>query len=122
MCRDEGQEGRGYVKKKKRAWVGWQPRDEDARNEFKKKVVHPKEDVRKDSLETIQRNSEDAAKEAAHTTKLEKGQGCQTCAVESCSRRRQRGVPEPDERRVLRRQVPKARAEHLVKCSLAGKR
>ena len=26
----EGEEGRGYVKKERKAWVGWQLRDEDA--------------------------------------------------------------------------------------------
>ena len=43
----KGEEGRCYVKIEEKAWVGWQPRDEGARIECKKKVVYPKEGFRK---------------------------------------------------------------------------
>ena len=62
----------------------------------------------KDCLETIQKKTEDAAKEIAHT-KLERDR--EERAVARSSR--------PDERRVLRRQAGKARAAHLVTCRLA---
>ena len=68
----KGEEGRCHVEKEEKAWVGWQPRDEGARIVCKKKVVCPKEGFRKDCLETIQKNIEDAAKQIAHTTKLER--------------------------------------------------
>ena len=111
MCAvlQEREEGRCHVEKEEKAWVGWQPRDEGARIECKKKVVYPKEGFRKDCLETIQKKTEDAAKEIPHSTKLERD-------------REERAVTRslrPDERRVLRRQAGKARAAHLVKCRLA---
>ena len=39
----KGEEGRCYVKKKKKRGWDWQPRDEGARIECKKNVVNPKE-------------------------------------------------------------------------------
>ena len=105
----KGEARRCYVKAEEKAWVGWQPRDEGARIECKKKVVYTKEGFRKDCLETIQKKTEDAAKEIPHSTKLEKDR--EERAVARSSR--------PDERRVLRRQAGKARAAHLIKCSLA---
>ena len=72
-------------------------------------MVYPKDGIRIDCLETIQKKTEDAAKEIAHTTKLERDRGEKAVA---------RSL-RPDERRVLRRQARKARAAHLVKCSLA---
>ena len=97
----KGEEHRCYVKNQEKAWVGWQPRDEGARIGCKKKVVCPKEGFRKDCLETIQKKTEDAAKEIAHTTKLEKD-------------REERAVARslrPDGRRVLRRHARKAREQ-----------
>ena len=108
----KSEEGRCYEKKEEeKAWVGWQPRDEGARIECKKKVVYPKDGFRKDRLETIQKKTEDAAREIAHTTKLKRD-------------REERAVARslrPDEKRVLRRQARKARATHLVNaaCRLA---
>ena len=67
----KGEEGRCYVKKEK-AWVKWQPRDGGARIVCKKKVVYPEEGIGKYCLETIQKKTEHAAKEIAHTTKLER--------------------------------------------------
>ena len=100
--------------------MGWQPHDGGLRNELKKKVVRPEEDVRKDCLETVQRNIEDAA----IATKLERDKDARRVpskfvAEEGAAAKSSRAV----ERRVLRRQARQARAEHLAKCSLApGKR
>ena len=74
----------------------------------KRRWCTQKKAFEKDCLETIQKKTEDAAKEIPHSTKLEKD-------------REERAVARslrPDERRVLRRQARKARAAHLEKCSL----
>ena len=75
----------------------------------KRRWCTQKKAFEKDCLETIQKKTEDAAKEIPHSTKLEKDR--EDRAVARSLR--------PDERRVLRRQARKARAAHLVKCSLA---
>ena len=109
-----------FKKRRKQTWAGWQPCDEGARIESnpKKEVAQPKEDVQKENLETIQKSIEHAAKDIVHTTKLERDTAAKrmpskVVAREEAAARSSR----PVERQVLRKQAPKSRAEHLVKCS-----
>ena len=88
----------------KESWVGWRPRDDEAK--------------KKSSLEKSQKEIEDAAKEIAHKTKLERDQDARRVptkivALEEAAAGSSRSV----ERRVLRKQARRARAEYLVKCS-----
>ena len=82
-------------------------------------MAQPKEDVQKENLETIHKSIEDAPKEIVHTTKLKrdtdaKRMPSQVVDREEAAARSSR----PVDRQVLRKQAPKSRAEHLVKCSL----
>ena len=83
-----------------------------ARIEFKKKVIQPKGDARKDCLETIQKDIEDGAKEIAHTTKLERDRNARRVPTNIVAQERAatRSL-RPVETRVLRRQVRTAREQ-----------
>ena len=72
-----------------------------------------------EDLATIQKNIENAAKKVVHRTKAQREK--EIMSIPENVRLREEaapGVQQKIKRRVLRRQARKARAEHLVKCSL----
>ena len=106
--------------KKRKGYAGWRPRDDEAKTEFKKATMCKKDDDEKEGeLETIQRSIEEAAKKIAHTTRAERQKEVMrtpkpvTLKQEAAAR-----CTRPIDRKVLRNQARRARADHAVKCSL----
>ena len=106
------------VKKWKKNWCGWKPRLEIQNKEHRKKLLEGEEVSLRD-LSGIQDQIEKAAKKIAHLTKGERKKIIRQTPEhvknrEVAAARCKRVM----ERRVLSKQARRARADHLVKCSM----
>ena len=104
--------------KRNKKWTGWKPTTEEQLSLFKREAMKNERDIQ-DDLSTAQKNIETAAKKIQHRTNAQKEKEMMKTpenvrlregAVARCTAEIKRSV--------LRRQARKARAEHLVKCSL----
>ena len=104
--------------KRNKKWTCWKPTTEEQLLLFKREVMENERDTEAD-LCTAQKNIENAAKKIQHRTNAQKEK--ELMRTPENVRLREEAAARftaQMKRKVLRRQARKARAEHLVRCSL----
>ena len=104
--------------KRNKEWTGWKPTTEEQLMQFTRKVTKNERDTEED-LSTAQKNIENTAKKIQHRTNaLKEKEMLRTPENVRLREEAAARCTAKTNRRVLRRQARKARAEHLVRCSL----
>ena len=55
--------------RRRKKWIGWRPKDDEAKNEFQKALMGRKDENQEENLEMIQHSSEKASRNVARSTK-----------------------------------------------------
>ena len=97
---------KGKIKKK---WTGWRPKTDEQTQEFRKNVMEKNFDT-EDDIATTQKNIETVAGEVAQIISAPENVRLREEAAARCTAK--------INRKVLKKQARKVRAEHLVKCCL----
>ena len=104
---------------RRKKWTGWKPRNDEAKIEVQNAAMRREEEKQEENLGTIRKEIRVAAAKTAHSTKNKRDKAVKQ-TPENVRVRDEEAARCTDviKTRVLRKQARKARADHLVKCSL----